>query len=309
MTVSPIPVELLHPIFSFACMVDSRTGCALNATSRTFRDVCISSSVDIQCVSIHGADKMRRFTDTLSRRENCRVRSLLLSDDTEYKPGSEVVHSILTLLHALSRSHLRVLHVSLNVPGHLRSMSPPTDSVGRPVCWLPICFPSLVDLRLSCHLHHSSFPYTSTETFPALRSLRVNTVSLTFNEMFPREFPNLVELTLCVPFATPPVSYLITYLEGYCRPGHFLPPSLRTLTVYLESTDGRGHIRALTMTSQWREDFAQALLWTMTPDEQDRVVVWCDGRWENPLEMEVEGRKLVVYPPPVQHQSEGGDSS
>ncbi|TCD64461.1 hypothetical protein EIP91_004065 [Steccherinum ochraceum] len=199
MALSSLPVELLIAIFSLACTDHGRTGCALNVTSKAFRDICLNSSVDLQCVAVLGGDKFQRFTDTLNLREHRRVTSLLLSDESEYYPViSDIWRLIFTILHAISPRDLRILHVSLDIPEHHKLRTPLENSS---FAWLPISFPSLVDLQLPCHVYHPSFPSTHTAVSPALQSLRIKAIPQGLGAMLEREFPNLTDLTIDIPVA------------------------------------------------------------------------------------------------------------
>ncbi|TCD61688.1 hypothetical protein EIP91_008039 [Steccherinum ochraceum] len=308
MTLPSIPVELLLSIFSFACTDDGQTGRALNATSKAFRDICLGSSVDLQCVAIHGCYGIKLFSDIVSQRKYPRVESLLLSDDSDYGDDSELAYFTLDILHALSRPHLRILHINTNIRDHFRSRSPPEDDQRHPVAWLPISFPSLVDLQLPCHLHHFNFSYTSTTTSPALRSLRIALVLPGLSTLLAREFPNLVDLTIDAPITGPIAAETFLYLGEYCRSGPPSPPSLRNLVVYLAPSEEEGcPIYPWMYTNgEWRHELGEELAWDFELNVPNEAVqVWHhEGGLEGPLEVEVglesSERMRTVFPPPAE---------
>ncbi|TCD64463.1 hypothetical protein EIP91_004067 [Steccherinum ochraceum] len=310
MIISSIPVELVIAIFSLACTDDGQTGCALNATSKMFRDICLSSSVDLQCIGIHGAVKIQHFTEVISQREHRRVSTLFLSDETPNRGVDfEISRLILALLHTLSRPYLRILHVYMTTAQRFGSRSPPTDNLGLSVAWLPVDFSSLVDLHLSHHIHHSSFPYTSTTTFPAVRSLHIQSIPPDLITMLEREFPNLVNLTVDGPQLGYGTVELFHFLEEYCLPEPFSLPSLSSVVVrltHMMDTRGRGQVvRTWNFEKdEWRDVMLPSLIDPNDLSDQVRVVHRDVYRKQDPLELEIDGRTLAVHPPPADDTAE-----
>lgn len=82
MSLIPIPPELWATIFSYACTDPGRTGCSLSLVCRSFRDILVAASVDIQTVQLCGEPAMQSFLRLLQSRERRkrRVRYLLVTN-------------------------------------------------------------------------------------------------------------------------------------------------------------------------------------------------------------------------------------
>ena len=80
------PPELLAKIFTHACNDTGYMGYALNLTCKTFHEVCVDTSLDIQTAAVCGPQKMEQFLGMLHRREETKrkVVSLFLS----YRDGA-----------------------------------------------------------------------------------------------------------------------------------------------------------------------------------------------------------------------------
>ncbi|TCD64456.1 hypothetical protein EIP91_004060 [Steccherinum ochraceum] len=321
-----IPVELLEPIFSFACTDSGQTGCALNATSKTFRSVCLRSSIDIQCAAVYGRAKIRRFLDIINLRERLVVRSVLLKGDFDgaiFAPGAdnevgrECAHLILSVLYALPPAHLRILHIlSYDSDRVEQPISSPTGSIRQglsyaPAC-LPISFPSLVDLSLTMPLHHVDFYNTFNARTPALRSLRLQVTPHAFGAMLAREFPDLRDLAIECVRAGPGPRDLQWYLHEYCRPTHEYPQrsAPREVQVHLQhylTTEGVSIVPASYHHGDWQTDFVEGVMLHWRPDEKGLVSVQrlgvgdgSDGEKSEEQPVKIvsdDARTVVVFPP------------
>ena len=80
------PPELLAKIFTHACNDTGYTGYALNLTCKTFHEVCVDTSLDIQSAAVCGTQKIEQFLGMLRRRGETKrkVVSLFLS----YRDGA-----------------------------------------------------------------------------------------------------------------------------------------------------------------------------------------------------------------------------
>ena len=83
---STSPPELLAAIFSYACTDTGYTGYSLNLVCKTFHEVCLDTSIDIQSAAVCGPRKMESFLEMLRGRAEAkrRVVSLFLS----YRSGA-----------------------------------------------------------------------------------------------------------------------------------------------------------------------------------------------------------------------------
>ena len=85
-SVQIFPPELLAHIFTYACTDTGFTGYALNLVCKTFHEVCLDTSLDIQSAAVCGPQKMKLFLEMLHGRAETKrkVVSLFLS----YRDGS-----------------------------------------------------------------------------------------------------------------------------------------------------------------------------------------------------------------------------
>lgn len=80
-SLSTSPPELLAAIFSHACTDTGYTGYALNLVCKSFHEVCLDTSLDIQSAAVCGMQAMTLFLKMLGGRAQAkrRVVSLFLS--------------------------------------------------------------------------------------------------------------------------------------------------------------------------------------------------------------------------------------
>ncbi|TCD64351.1 hypothetical protein EIP91_004220 [Steccherinum ochraceum] len=314
-----IPVELWLRIFALACTNDSGTGCALNGTSKVFRDICLRSSLDIQFVAIYGRAGIRSFLNTISQREHRVVRSLLLRCDFEdasqgdvtYGDGRECARLVLSVLHAVSPAHLRILHIfSYSSDFVIQPITPPEGSTTSgptyPPSCLPISFQSLVDLHLTMPLHQFNFPNTFKAISPSLQSLHIHVTPCSFGAMLAREFPLLRELV--IESVTAETSRgLRWFLYEFCRPelGYPQPPALRTVQVHLLQYATAAGFTLFPASVQWGTDWQWSFVRDVMTHWTDNEVRWKGRRLGGEGVMEVdkaiefwtEARTVVVFPP------------
>lgn len=170
--VQTAPPELLAEIFSHACTDTGYTGYSLNLVCKTFHEICLDTSLDIQSAAVCGARKMALFLEMLNRRAKTKrnVVSLFLtyrerdekvdeSDSYSSVRGESIHHFIISIVHRLkldlevrevavvklmtsiletvSSKHLQVLHADY------RWIRVPSSSAN------PVVLPGLIELSLS----------------------------------------------------------------------------------------------------------------------------------------------------------------
>ncbi|TCD66158.1 hypothetical protein EIP91_001712 [Steccherinum ochraceum] len=299
MPLSFLPAELLTHIISFACTDGGQTGCALNKTSKTFRAICLNSSLDIQYVAIYGTQRINRFLDTIQHRppSSRRVKSLLLRVDRENGSGPDHEFStvIFSVVDVLLRPYIRVLHLfayTSNAGGFELPQSftlPYLHYFGRrdPPC------PHLLDLYLPSFY---SLGRVTEYDFATVQSLRIQSIPTNLPHILRRVFPSLVELTIDALISGPANVNLVHYLSGYCSLEPPLSPNLRKVIVHW--TQGQAAVPDSYTNGTWRDDMLRDVMWNI--GDSERVHVGWDRNGEDdggPFKIEVEGRALTVYAP------------
>ena len=203
-----IPPEILSEICSWACIDAGQTGCQLNLVCKAFRELCSTTGVDLQYVSVRQLHKMKIFLEMLEKRSMSgrKVRSLMLAErgrlERKGKPITPGKHEpYIRMPSPLNRVILDIVTVLEVVqkilesisPNHLQSLAlyfPFWRFASYVPAIIPVDLPELVELIVSGS--HDRRSFSSSRVAPKLSKLHIFTI-----DHLPPEFG--VELARAAP--------------------------------------------------------------------------------------------------------------
>ncbi|TCD66148.1 hypothetical protein EIP91_001702 [Steccherinum ochraceum] len=293
-TFASLPVEIVYPIFSYACTPDSYyhsrpLGPALNLVSRAFRDICLTYGPDVEHVAIRRVPSMATFAILLSQRNihAKRVRSLLLEESTVWRTLTKFAVDFITeILKSINPFYLRTLFISLSSPprGH-------NDTI--PTIALPARFPVLSVIFLSKVLVIS--PMGHQPRSPMLKCMQIldlaadSSPDMDLGEELTRLAPSLRRIKFSVLPSSSTAELLTSALDALVPPHTddykksiqsdilHIPPQvvLAYLPYYVPTVSGTSRVAPIVYTESARSyDAGVRLVWLQHRIPRDPVIKW-----------------------------------
>lgn len=311
-TFASLPVEIVYPIFSYACIPDSiyhsrPLGPALNLVSRAFREICLTYGPDVEHVAIRGVPSMATFAILLSQRNihAKRVRSLLLEESTVWRTltseslrlcllCNRIINSctefavdfITEILKSINPFYLRTLFISL-------SSQPRGHNDTIPTIALPARFPVLSVIFLSKVLVIS--PMGHQPRSPMLKCMQIldlaadSSPDMDLGEELTRLAPSLRRIKFSVLPSSSTAELLTSALDALVPPHTddykksiqsdilHIPPQvvLAYLPYYVPTVSGTSRVAPIVYTESARSyDAGVRLVWLQHRIPRDPVIKW-----------------------------------